>query len=308
MGGAFTAVADDATATWWNPAGLAGGAYFTALIESGRHQEPGADATAAAGPQAAWRSTTRGMSVAFPALGLSYYRLRVSEIQPLASTGTTAAVRQDGGAVPVRLRALVLTQFGATVGQSLGEHVVVGSTVKLVSGGAAAAVQAPGTGTLDDADRLDASGETHAGLDIGAMATFGRTRFGLMVRNVTEPSFGDGGGAFTLGRHARVGAAWSSGARGVIGSATIALDADLTRTATVLGDERRVAAGAEAWMPKSILGIRGGIAASTIGDRRTSFSGGLSAAVRKGLYVDGEATGGSDEGRRGWSAGLRVTF
>ena len=29
MGGAFTAVADDATATWWNPAGLAGGSYFS---------------------------------------------------------------------------------------------------------------------------------------------------------------------------------------------------------------------------------------------------------------------------------------
>jgi len=28
MGGAFTAVADDATASWWNPSGMAGGAYF----------------------------------------------------------------------------------------------------------------------------------------------------------------------------------------------------------------------------------------------------------------------------------------
>ena len=27
MGGAFTAVADDATASWWNPAGMAGGAW-----------------------------------------------------------------------------------------------------------------------------------------------------------------------------------------------------------------------------------------------------------------------------------------
>src|SRR5437762_12072611 len=32
MGGAFTAVADDATATWWNPAGLARGAYFNAIV------------------------------------------------------------------------------------------------------------------------------------------------------------------------------------------------------------------------------------------------------------------------------------
>src|SRR5881398_1203079 len=31
MGGAFVAVADDASATWWNPAGLASGAYFNVL-------------------------------------------------------------------------------------------------------------------------------------------------------------------------------------------------------------------------------------------------------------------------------------
>jgi hypothetical protein len=30
MSGAFVAVADDATTTWWNPAGLASGGYFKA--------------------------------------------------------------------------------------------------------------------------------------------------------------------------------------------------------------------------------------------------------------------------------------
>ncbi len=308
MGGAFTAVADDAIATWWNPAGLAGGAYFNALLEDGIHREPGSDRNAAGAPQAAWRSGTRGIAVAFPALGLSYYRLRVSEIQPQTSTGTTAAVRQDGGAVPVRLRSMVLDQLGATVGQSLGEHLVVGSTFKLVTAGAATDVQVAGTGSLDEADRLEASGETHVGLDVGAMATFGHARLGLMIRNVKQPEFGAGVDAFTLSRHARAGVALSSGRRGVIGSATIAVDADLTKTATALGDERRVGAGAEAWTGKQSLGVRAGVSANTIGSRRPSFSGGLSAAVRKGMYVDGEATGGSDEGRRGWGVALRVTF
>jgi hypothetical protein len=308
MGGAFTAVADDATATWWNPAGLAGGAYFNALLEDGSHREPGSDRNTAGAPQAAWRSGTRGIAVAFPALGLSYYRLRVSEIQPQSSTGTTAAVRQEGGAVSVHLRSMVLNQLGATVGQSLGEHLVVGSTFKLVTAGATTDVQAGGTGSLDDADRLQNSGETHVGLDVGAMATFGRARLGLMIRNVKQPEFGTGVDAFTLSRHARAGVALSSGRRGVIGSATIAVDADLTKTATVLGDDRRVAAGAEAWTAKQSLGVRGGVSANTVGSRRTSFSGGLSAAVRKGMYVDGEATGGADEGRRGWGVALRVTF
>src|SRR5213593_698647 len=40
MGGAFTAVADDATATWWNPAGLAAGAYFNLILEAGSQREP----------------------------------------------------------------------------------------------------------------------------------------------------------------------------------------------------------------------------------------------------------------------------
>ena len=33
MAGAFTAVADDSTATWWNHAGLATGAYVNAVLE-----------------------------------------------------------------------------------------------------------------------------------------------------------------------------------------------------------------------------------------------------------------------------------
>ena len=41
MAGAFTAVADDATATWWNPAGLAGGAYFSAIHRVRRTRRTG---------------------------------------------------------------------------------------------------------------------------------------------------------------------------------------------------------------------------------------------------------------------------
>ena len=33
MGGAFVGVADDASAVYWNPAGLAGGAYFSLVID-----------------------------------------------------------------------------------------------------------------------------------------------------------------------------------------------------------------------------------------------------------------------------------
>src|SRR3954466_2228465 len=68
MGGAFTAVADDATAGWWNPAGLAGGALFNGLIEYGQ-------------PNGLSEETTKGLALAYPALGLSYYRLPISQIR-----------------------------------------------------------------------------------------------------------------------------------------------------------------------------------------------------------------------------------
>ena len=264
MAGAFTAVADDATSTWWNPAGLASGAFFSAILEF-------ADPTDRPG------EGLRGISLGFPALGLSYYRLPASEIRPSIAIAGTGGSREDEGSLSV---------FGATVGQSIGNHLVVGSTVKLMS-----------------------ADETKGGLDLGAMAMFGRARFGLMVRNVTEPEFGSGDDARTLRRTARAGAAFSSGSRGVIGEATVAVDADLVKNPTVRGEERRAAAGAELWMWKRRLGVRGGVSASTIGELRPAPSAGMSAALRPGTFVDAELTrGGADEGRRGWAIALRVTF
>jgi hypothetical protein len=308
MGGAFTAVADDATASWWNPAGMAGGAYFNALIEFGSQHQPSSDRTVTGDPQTASRTEPRSVAVAFPALGLSYYRLRVSEIQPRPSTALSSGVRQEGGATEVRLRSMVLNQFGASVGQSLGSHLVVGSTFKLVNGGAVSTVQAAVIGSLDAAASLQPSGETQVGLDVGAMAVFGRARIGVMVRNVTEPEFNEGSEPFILSRQARAGAALSSGSRGVIGSATLAIDADLMTTTSVFGEERRLAGGGEVWTSARTFGLRGGVNVNTIGARQTSFSGGFSVAVKRGIYADGELSGGTDEGRRGWGVGLRVTF
>lgn len=301
MAGAFTAVADDATATWWNPAGLAAGSYFSAILESGVQRQP-ADRHATPGRQV----TTRGISLAYPAMGLSYYRLRVSEIQPGTSTEGGIAGRQDQGAGDVRLRSLSLTQFGATVGQSLGEHFVLASTVKLLRGGMAADVRPLGA-SIDEAAELDVEREWHGGLDIGAMARFGGATFGVAVRNASEPTFGSGDEEFVLKRHVRAGVAFSSVPRST-GGVTVAADLDLTTAMTALGEDRRFAAGAETWLLSRSLGLRGGVSVNTIGDRRPSGSGGFSLAVRSGTYVDLEATGGADVARRGWGVGVRVTF
>ena len=267
MGGAFTALADDATATWWNPAGLAGGSYFNGVLEYGHLPNPN-------------DGTVKGVAIAFPALGLSYYRLPISEMQPAGSTVGGSAIRQDQG---------TLSELGVTVGQSLGNHFVVGSTLKLMT-----------------------AGQTHAGLDLGGMFSVGLARIGLSVRNVTESTFGEGAGAFALKRQARAGFALTTGPRGVIGTGAVAVDADLTTTVTAAGEQRRVAVGGEVWTTQRVLGLRAGVSRNLVGSEGTSLSGGASVAFRRQRsltsYVDGQVTGGMDETPRSWSVGLRLTF
>ncbi len=89
---------------------------------------------------------------------------------------------------------------------------------------------------------------------------------------------------------------------------TVAFDADLTRTATLFGDARHVAAGAEAWLSRRRVGLRGGVSANTVGEAGTSASTGVSVAVRSRTYIDAALTVGSDRSREGWNVGLRVTF
>ena len=112
MAGAFVAVADDATATWWNPAGLASGAFFSGIVERGAASAPSDDATL-------------GVSFVVPSLGLSYYRLRTSEIVP-------RLVPRRALPESAACRPFVVDEVGATFGQSIGNHVVLASTLRLV--------------------------------------------------------------------------------------------------------------------------------------------------------------------------------
>jgi hypothetical protein len=303
MGGAFVAVADDATASWWNPAGLAAGSYFSLVVERARTTDP--EVFAPAGP--ASRGMATGFAVAFPALGISYYRLRLSEIRPLSTTGAEADGRQEEGGTGVDLRALRVSQYGVTVGQSIGPHLVVASTVKLVRAGTVGTAAGPG-GSLERADELDVAVETKTDLDAGVMASLGRVRLGLSVRHLREPSFGDGAEVFELSRQARAGIALTTGRAGPVDQVTAAFDADLTRTATPLGEVRHVVGGVEAWLFNRRVGLRGGLGTNTIGERARSTSAGLSVALQTGFYVDGAATFGSDVTREGWALGVRVTF
>jgi hypothetical protein len=207
----------------------------------------------------------------------------------VASTAAAAPGRNVVG-TPI-VRSLEVSQFGATFGQSIGNHLVVASTVKVLHASSA---------SIDS--------ESEGGLDIGAMAMFRPWRAGIMVRNAKEPTFGEGDTEFTLRRQVRAGVAWSSAASTAYGGASIAFDADLRELPTALGDERRIAVGGELWTKKRLFGGRAGISRSTVGEHRTAYSGGASVALRTGVFGEAQLTGGSDELRKGWSLGLRLTF
>ena len=295
MGGAFVAVADDATATWWNPAGLAGGAYFNAIIECGSQREPRSDRDAERRPPRPGRCDASGFAVAFPALGLSYYRLRVSEIQPLTSTGAPAASDKIRERRTSACASLVLSQFGATRRAVARRASVVGSTLKLVTAGAScrSCSRRDARRSMQATD-LDASGETHAGLDLGAMAIVrpaaaradGAERQRAGVRRAARCGDADAPGA---GRRRRS----ASGRAAVIGIATLAVDADLTTTPTV--DRRRAAARGRRRgldVAATAFGVRGGVSANTVGDAADGAQRrGERRRCEEGLYVDGAADG-----------------
>jgi hypothetical protein len=170
-----------------------------------------------------------------------------------------------------------------TVGQSLGEHLVLGSTLKLV--------------------HVD---QTAADLDVGVMGTFGPIRTAIVARGLRDPDLTAEGTPVSPGRRVRAGAAYIPAARGSV-SWLASVDADLTTNATAFGDERRLAGGVEVSKGR-IISVRGGANVSTVGDRRDVYSAGASVGVRSGFYVDAQITRGHDELLKRWGFAVRVTF
>jgi hypothetical protein len=269
MAGAFVAVADDSTLTWWNPAGLATGAFFSGSVERRTGQGDGDD-------------STLGVSFMVPSLGLSYYRLRVALPPAPSPTGSTTADRQDQGAGTTVLPSFILNQFGVTTGQSLGEYLVVASTVKLL--------------------RAD---QFRGDLDLGALMKVGSLRLGISAKNIAAPDLTANGTPVEHNRQVRIGAAYAPGPGA--GMALIAaVDADLTVTGTAAGEARHVAGGAE--IRAGRFGLRGGVSVNTIAEARPSFSAGASVAVQTGMFVDAHVTRGEDDAMKAWGFALRVTF
>lgn len=305
MGGAFVAVADDASAVYWNPAGLASGPLFNMQIDLGTTDlVPGSPGDAAA---RGGRHATRLVAVGVPPLGLSYYRisqLHVTSSPAVVGTGD----REEEGLIAHRL---TTSHFGLSLLQSIGSGLVLGTTVKLVRGSLASG-QVSGDTWSDVLDRggdLEGNGRTRADLDAGLMLNAGQFRLGLAARNLRQPDFAPDGVEdpdARLKRHVRLGGAWGAGWPGPA-PLVLSVDADLTRTMDIDGERRDVATGAEVWVLQRRVGVRGGWRASTVGETRPVASGGLSVAVKRGVYVDAFIARGENE-RRAWSVGGRFTY
>lgn len=306
MGGAFVAVADDATATYWNPAGVATGPTFNLLLDwsvTDRGADRGRRIDEASGGS---NGSAQMVSLAVPALALSYYRLRTTAIR------SGSSVEVPPGAAVV---SLVTHQVGATFVQTLAEGLVVGTTVKVLRGFVGGGqVQGEHVGAvLDRGAELDGHGSTEFDLDLGAMYAFSAGRLGLVVRNLREPEFDDPTAAdstLKLERQVRVGAAFTPGRHGAVPGpwTTVAIDVDVTRLRQVDGERRNLAIGAEQWLAGRRVGIRGGFRVNTLETTTRAGSAGVSLAPRRGTYIDAQFTGGTRESDRGWSAGLRMTF
>jgi hypothetical protein len=147
MGGAFVAVADDASAIYWNPAGLATGSTFDAQIDlnSPRHTSDG---------PSQGRNLFVGASL--PVLALAYYRTH-----PAVST---SGDRKTEGSGELRVSALEVQNAGISLVQTVVKTLVMGSTLRLAHGG----------------DR------TAFDLDLGTMASMGEVRVGVAARNLRK--------------------------------------------------------------------------------------------------------------------------
>lgn len=303
MAGAFVAVADDASAVYWNPAGLASGPYVTGVFEGQAIERvPAKDVTSAE------RTRSYLASVAVPAMGVSYYRLR-SETAA-AADAMAHDDRNDRRSGGTGLRSLVTQHLGVTLVQSLADGLALGATLKYVRGDvavASAAVPLDATSTrvlLEEAGDLRRRGSSAFEVDLGLLAAFGQVRIGVVARNLTEASF-DTAGDETVGleRQVRAGLAVRPNE-----SLTMAIDADLTANRDTSGVERRrVALAAERYLGRRVA-VRGGARLFTRDPTMLVPALGFSVALARTLWIDGQATLGDRQNDRGWGFSARLSY
>lgn len=309
MGGAFVGVADDGTAIYWNPAGLAAGSYFSLVVDGGA-----GEATPAG--QRGGSSGNFLIGLATPALGLGYYRLKATALVPpptLLPVDGVLSSRNLSAVGPVRVDSLITHHAGITLVQSITPGVAIGTTLKMVRGAAAStfvdAATAEAALGSDDAEVLGKASTTFD-LDIGLMASGGPLKAGLTLRNVREPSFemAEHGTKLTLERQARAGVSYIVHTNWVA-----AADFDLLRSRDAFGERRDIALGVEGRLAARAF-VRSGVSFNTIDDpelmdaRGLAYSIGGSYAAKAAVFIDGHLTVGGERTGLRWSLAARFVY
>jgi hypothetical protein len=276
MGGAFVAVADDASAVYWNPAGIASGATFDFQVSGGpARPQTGSDPD----------GTNFFIGAALPVLGLSFYRSHTVQVD---------TDRENIGSGRVKLRPLTTSNVGVTVVQTIVTNVVIGTTARVVHGG----IEGFNTRTMAD-------------FDIGALVSVGNVRVGVTGRNLREPEYEvEDEGRTEVERQLRVGAALvpRSLPSGVHGPFSLAFDIDITETASPIGPVKLAALGGEYWIAAGRVGLRAGLRWNTLDASERWTSGGLTVRFPKSVHVEGQVTKPNGNGDSEWLVGSRITF
>ena len=287
MGGAFVAVADDATAGFWNPAGLIKGpmAGLTIAGDTFHFRDPKGPPVPGAG-----RFSTQSVALGTWPVGVTFARVDASAISNDTSEAET-------------VESLTTLQLGFTVLQSFGDFVVVGATPKFVRGTAAIA---PITGSTAE-DALDAIKQAPANssgtfdLDLGVIAGSDRWRAAVAFKNLTRPTFDTiSGKSIALERRARLGLA-AFPRDGL----TLAIDVDLDTADPLVGLRRTIALGGETRLGVHLF-LRGGLRWEREEAGRPIGALGGSVSIRPGFWLDGYFTRGHSGEHQGFGFALRA--
>ena len=306
MGGAFVGVADDASATYWNPAGLVTGPLFSMVVESGVGDYEGAAVGPSPGvpPGSAAFFRQGGTLVALGTwpLGGTFYRLPASGARVISAGPVPPPV-----GTAADLSRLTTTHAGVNVLHTIVSGLHVGTAIKYVHGSAGVGALSPApSDPLDAARNLETRGSSRFDMDAGIVADLRRVRLGLTIRNLFEPAFDTGvdGVRLELPRQVRAGASVRP-SEGLI----LSVDSDLTTTDDPAGERRSLAGGIEQRFWQDRAAVRGGVRVSTAGDARPALTTGGSISLRSGIYADGYLVVGLDEAATdGFGLGLRVAF
>ena len=304
MAGAFVAVADDATAAYWNPAGLPTGAFLSLLTDHTARRTRH-DASFPDSPGTDEMGTFVGLST--NTTGFSYYRLRINQIERSIPPGSSLETTRQAQWREAILQSVVTHNVALTTAGLLYPGVSVGSTLRYVRGSYGVDSGTAGLTTdewLRDASHLEGRAQNKVDLDIGLKFGGARLQAAIVARNLLQPTLeGPEGGSVRMDRQVRAGIAFRP-----VGALLLAGDIDLSRSPTASGFRRNLAVGGEYWLGLWFA-IRAGarVNLEEAGSHARPVGAlGFSLALSQGIYVDAQLSRGRNGVEQGWSIAARV--